>query len=338
MLRRIAVDSSRRQQQQQQQQPGGRIALPSAPAQLLRPEVRTRLLGPWSQTVVATWSRMTTMSGTTCQEDGASTTRTPIHWHVSTWAPVRSLLLMTTTTMTPAAVGGAMSFTTATMHSRGDVVVGARTMTSTSEDNNNSDLENSDNDNLESDDTDDDNDEDEEDDDDGNDSEQPIVDAKSIKSSKLKKLYKGKLKKILLDDHGITVDSKSLNWITPWKMAVLIHCLETQQDYSIVMKRPGPTRNEIGKHLDDQGIRDTKENRLRARLEMKRANKIKAKQLLLKVMIERGHVMKHAPSKKSEWQDLYIRIQEMIVHTSSTQVDGATMIPAAGAAADDDER
>jgi hypothetical protein len=330
MLRRIAVDSSRRQQQQQQQQ-WGRMALPSAPAQLRRPEVRTRLLGPRSQTVVATWSRMTTMSGSTCHEEGASTTRTPIHLHFSTLAPVRSLFLMTTMTMTPAAVGGAMPFTTATMHSRGDVVVGA--MTSTSEDSNhtNNNNNNSDNNNLESDDTDDDNDDDD-------DSEQPIVDAKSIKSSKLKKLYKGKLKKILLDDHGITVDSKSLNWIIPWKMAVLIHCLETKQDYSIVMKRPGPTRNEIGKHLDDHGIRDTKENRLRARLEMKRANKIKAKQLLLKVMIERGHVMKHAPSKKSEWQDLYIRIQEMIVHTSSTQVDGATMIPAAGAAADDDER
>jgi hypothetical protein len=73
----------------------------------------------------------------------------------------------------------------------------------------------------------------------------------------------------------------------------------------------------LGKHLDDHGIRDTKENRLRARLEMKRANKIKAKQLLLKVMIERGHVMKHAPSKKSEWgPDLYIRgIRENDLYT-----------------------
>ena len=143
------------------------------------------------------------------------------------------------------------------------------------------------------------------------------VEHKSIKSSKLKKLYKGALKKRLLEDHGVTVDAKVMNWIIPWKMAVLIHCLETKQDYSIIMKRPGPTRNEIEKHIAQLGIRDTKENRLKARLEMKRKNKILAKQLLLKVVLERGHVMKHAPSTKSEWQDLYILVQEMVVQSGT---------------------
>jgi hypothetical protein len=79
---------------------------------------------------------------------------------------------MTTTTMTPAAVGGAMSFTeAATMHftwrrssrchaSASEIPIGAKSV----------DDDDSDNDNLESDDTDDDNDDvedDEEDDDDG---------------------------------------------------------------------------------------------------------------------------------------------------------------------------
>lgn len=244
---------------------------------------------------------------TTYSYDDTRTSTTPtsptsptLHWYASTRIPV-----------------GVMPFTTVTGTNTTTTTTATHSQDVTAPDdpnNNQGDLK------VKSDDDEDDDDNDDDDDDNFSDLGESYPE-KRLKSSKLKKLYKGKLKKILLDDHGMTVDAKGMNWIIPWKMAVLIHCLETKQDYSIILKRPGPKQKEIERYLAQRGIRDTKENKLRARLEMKRHNKIAAKQLLLQVMVERGHVMKHPPSTKSEWQDLYIRIQEMVVQTSSKPDD-----------------
>lgn len=135
---------------------------------------------------------------------------------------------------------------------------------------------------------------------------------KNESNNAMKKRHKGALQKKLLNDHGITFSEK-LTWITPWKMAVIIHCLQTNQDYTVITTRPAPTPKEIEKQLSRQGIRDTKDARQKARMDTKRNNKNLAKALLLHVMEERGHGVKYPPTDKTEWDALGFRIQELVL-------------------------
>ncbi len=173
-------------------------------------------------------------------------------------------------------------------------------------------------------DNDDDNDDNDDDDDDVDEEEKRPANssdegANDLKMSALKKLYRGSLKRLLEDKHGITIDNKKQNWMSPWKLAVMIHCLDTNQDYSAITKRPAPTPKEIEMYVLRRGIQNTKENRLRARLEMKRNQMRRARQFLVQVLEERGHVMKSPPTDKSDWQILYIQIQESVLQVVHNQ-------------------
>lgn len=102
----------------------------------------------------------------------------------------------------------------------------------------------------------------------------------------------------------------------------MIHCLDTKQDYSIITKRPSPTPKQVEQYVLHQGMQNTKDNKLRARMEMKRNQKRMARELLVKVMEERGHVMRRPPTDKSDWQQLYIQIQESVLQAVHNHQDG----------------
>lgn len=140
--------------------------------------------------------------------------------------------------------------------------------------------------------------------------------------SVLQERYHDSLKQMLEDKHGINIDEKKQNWISPWRIAVMIHCLDTDQNYSIITKRPAPTPKEVEQYVRHQGIYDSKDNRLRARMEMRRNRKEMARKFLVKVMEERGHVMRRPPKDKSDWQELYIQIQESVLQDVHNSHDG----------------
>ena len=77
-----------------------------------------------------------------------------------------------------------------------------------------------------------------------------------LKMSILKKRYKGWLKRLLEEKHAVIIDKKKQAWLSPWKLATMIHCLDTNQDYSLITKRPGPTLKEIEAHVFQQGMHD----------------------------------------------------------------------------------
>ncbi|KAI2501087.1 hypothetical protein MHU86_13378 [Fragilaria crotonensis] len=143
-----------------------------------------------------------------------------------------------------------------------------------------------------------------------------------LEMSVLQERYHDSLKQMLEDKHGITIDEKKQNWISPWRIAVIIHCLDTDQNYSIITKRPAPTPKEVEQYVRHQGIHDTKDNRLRARMEMRRNRKEMARKFLIKVMEERGHVMRRPPKDKSDWQELCIQIQESVLQVIHNSHDG----------------
>ncbi|KAI2505851.1 hypothetical protein MHU86_8547 [Fragilaria crotonensis] len=143
-----------------------------------------------------------------------------------------------------------------------------------------------------------------------------------LEMSVLQERYHDSLKQMLEDKHGITIDEKKQNWISPWRIAVMIHCLDTDQNFSIITKRPAPTPKEVEQYVRHQGIHDTKDNRLRARMEMRRNRKEMARKFLIKVMEERGHVMRRPPKDKSDWQELYIQIQESVLQVVHNSHDG----------------
>ena len=142
-----------------------------------------------------------------------------------------------------------------------------------------------------------------------------------LKMSILKKRYKGSLKRLLEEKHAIIIDKKKQAWLSPWKLATMIHCLDTNQDYSLITKRPGPTPKEIEAHVFQQGMMNTKQNRQTARLDLKRKHKRLCKQLLERIVEERGaKPWNHPASSKSDWQELYIVIQESILNLPHTRM------------------